>query len=314
MNENLKIYKDLYGNAAKAKDYAQKLFLEKAFENRTEYALPMWLQQDKRDAGESINAWCPYRHDGAFISIGKVKVQRGKYGPSYLISGYEDMEFSEDYMTDVETYDTDAVAAFILEYLDSDMDDKLADLAKSLKGLTSEDDDIIMSKADDLLSGASEPEPSEILQWAKEFVPFSEKKTRKVKVEWDTDGEPNNDLPSIVEIPDSVSDEEISDWLSDHYGFCHKGYEPWSDKIDTLDALKNFVKKNGKKCSDHGFFFSPDKTIVVIRGTTRTIEAIDIDDDGDLYILFVNDTEKYYHYDLENSELESILKSVKRSL
>lgn len=110
------------------------------------------------------------------------------------------------------------MAAFILEYLDSNMDDKLADLAKS------KDKSIMMLKAEDLLSGASEPEPSEILQWAKEFVPFSEKKSRIVKVDWDTDGEAVDILPSIVEIPDSVSDEEISDWLSDHYGFCHKGY------------------------------------------------------------------------------------------
>lgn len=224
MNENLKIYKDLYGNAAKAKVYAQKLFLEKAFENRTEYALPMWLQQDKRDAGETVNAWCPYRHDGAFIGIGKVKVQKGKYGPSYLISGYEDMEYSSEYMEDIETYDTDAVATFILEYLDRNIDSKLSALANCLEGLTWKDEDIIMLKAGDLLSGASDPEPSEILQWAKEFVPFSEKKSRMVKVDWDTDGEPNNDLPSIVKIPDSVSDEEISDWLSDQYGFCHKGY------------------------------------------------------------------------------------------
>lgn len=314
MNENLRIYKDLYDNADKVKAHAKKLFLEKAFENRTEYALPLWLQQDRRDAGEAINAWCPYRHDGAFISIGKVKVQKGKYGPSYLISGYEDMEYSSDYMEDVEAYDTDSVATFIFEYLDSDMDGELATLATELKDLTEDDEDAILEKVDPLLVSSSDIEPSEILKWAKEFVPFSEKKSRMVKVDWDTDGETADNLPSIVEIPDSVSDEEISDWLSDQYGFCHKGYEPWSDKIDTLDALKNFVKKNGKKCSDHGFFFSPDKTIVVIRGTTKTIEAIDIDDDGDLYILFANDTEKYYHYDLENSELESILKSVKRSL
>ena len=41
-------------------------------------------------------------------------------------------------------------------------------------------------------------------------------------------------LPTEVEIPDSLIDEEfdedyyysdISDWLSDEYGFCHFGFE-----------------------------------------------------------------------------------------
>mgnify|MGYP000016931647 CR=1 FL=1 len=41
-------------------------------------------------------------------------------------------------------------------------------------------------------------------------------------IEWDTDGEK-------VDIPDSVyvrvnDDEELSDALSDHFGFCHFGF------------------------------------------------------------------------------------------
>lgn len=33
-------------------------------------------------------------------------------------------------------------------------------------------------------------------------------------------------LPNSVEIPKDMSDEdEISDWLSDEYGFCHAGFE-----------------------------------------------------------------------------------------
>lgn len=51
-------------------------------------------------------------------------------------------------------------------------------------------------------------------------------------IEWDTDGE-DVDLPKDVSIPDSVIDkarensemrEEISDYLSDTYGFTHKGF------------------------------------------------------------------------------------------
>ena len=34
------------------------------------------------------------------------------------------------------------------------------------------------------------------------------------------------DLPSEVELPKDLTDEDdISDWLSDEYGFCHDGFE-----------------------------------------------------------------------------------------
>lgn len=33
-------------------------------------------------------------------------------------------------------------------------------------------------------------------------------------------------LPTEVEIPDDLYDEDdISDWLSDEYGYCHNGFE-----------------------------------------------------------------------------------------
>ena len=33
-------------------------------------------------------------------------------------------------------------------------------------------------------------------------------------------------LPNTVEIPKNLkNDERISDWLSDEYGFCHRGFE-----------------------------------------------------------------------------------------
>ena len=39
-------------------------------------------------------------------------------------------------------------------------------------------------------------------------------------------------LPEEVEIPDSVGtdEDEISDWLSDEYEFCHKGFTLDTDK------------------------------------------------------------------------------------
>lgn len=43
------------------------------------------------------------------------------------------------------------------------------------------------------------------------------------EIEWDTDGE-DAGLPEEVEIPDSVNDEDISDYLSDTYGFLVYSY------------------------------------------------------------------------------------------
>ena len=46
----------------------------------------------------------------------------------------------------------------------------------------------------------------------------------KIKVLWETDGVQVKDLPSVVDVPDNVEPEEISDWLSDRYGFLHNGW------------------------------------------------------------------------------------------
>lgn len=49
---------------------------------------------------------------------------------------------------------------------------------------------------------------------------------RTVGVEWDTDGmDPEElDLPVAVEIPGELDDEDVADYLSDHYGYCVKGW------------------------------------------------------------------------------------------
>ena len=46
-------------------------------------------------------------------------------------------------------------------------------------------------------------------------------------IEWDTDDlDPEDlDLPNEIEIPPGMTDEdEISDYISDMTGFCHKGF------------------------------------------------------------------------------------------
>lgn len=50
---------------------------------------------------------------------------------------------------------------------------------------------------------------------------------RAMNIEWDTDGEDISelDLPDEAEIPDDISEDEIGDWLSDEYGYCHYGYD-----------------------------------------------------------------------------------------
>ena len=56
---------------------------------------------------------------------------------------------------------------------------------------------------------------------------------KAVNIKWDTDGDMEllEELPTEVEIPDYlITDEDdllddVSDWLSDEYGFCHDGFE-----------------------------------------------------------------------------------------
>lgn len=56
-------------------------------------------------------------------------------------------------------------------------------------------------------------------------------------IKWDTDGNSEllDILPKEVVLPNSITDEdEISDWLSDEYGFCHLGFDIASDFTDWL--------------------------------------------------------------------------------
>lgn len=47
---------------------------------------------------------------------------------------------------------------------------------------------------------------------------------KAINIEWDTNGEAV-DLPTEIDIPEGMSDEdEISDYISDMVGFCHKGF------------------------------------------------------------------------------------------
>lgn len=51
---------------------------------------------------------------------------------------------------------------------------------------------------------------------------------KAINIKWETDGDMKllRELPSEMEIPEGVTDEdEISDYLSDETGFCHEGFK-----------------------------------------------------------------------------------------
>lgn len=44
-------------------------------------------------------------------------------------------------------------------------------------------------------------------------------------IEWDKDKDDDTKLPETIEIPEGMIDEEeISDYLSEQTGYCHKGF------------------------------------------------------------------------------------------
>ena len=48
---------------------------------------------------------------------------------------------------------------------------------------------------------------------------------KAIQIEWDVDHiEDLRRLPSEIEIPEGIDEDDISDYLSDKTGYCHKGY------------------------------------------------------------------------------------------
>ena len=50
---------------------------------------------------------------------------------------------------------------------------------------------------------------------------------KAINIIWDVDFEEDlENLPNEIEIPNGMTDEEeISDYITDEIGFCHKGFE-----------------------------------------------------------------------------------------
>ena len=87
--------------------------------------------------------------------------------------------------------------------------DNIADLEEELEAIDNEDYDFILEKYDyDVMKD------------------YLKSRAYAVDIVWDTDGEDEEDLglPSRVEIPFFVDDDEIADFLSDEYGYCVFGF------------------------------------------------------------------------------------------
>ena len=51
-------------------------------------------------------------------------------------------------------------------------------------------------------------------------------KLMATNIKWDMDDDDNTELPETMEIPEDIEDEdEISDYLSEQTGYCHKGFD-----------------------------------------------------------------------------------------
>lgn len=51
-------------------------------------------------------------------------------------------------------------------------------------------------------------------------------KLMATNIKWDMDDDDNTELPETMEIPEDMEDEdEISDYLSEQTGYCHKGFD-----------------------------------------------------------------------------------------
>ena len=90
-----------------------------------------------------------------------------------------------------------------------------------------------------------------------------------VGIEWDTDGE-EVDLPSEVEIPKDVSEEDMADYLSDKYGWCVKslGYITKSERSDS-EYRERAARANRRKNPP------PKVDAYVVNGNTQKIVHTD---------------------------------------
>lgn len=79
---------------------------------------------------------------------------------------------------------------------------------------------------------------------------------KAINIIWDTDEE-NVELPNEIEIPNTMIElDEISDYISNETGFCHKGFELDYNGMEIYcpDCGKEItVKFNTARCDECGW-------------------------------------------------------------
>lgn len=107
-------------------------------------------------------------------------------------------------------------------------------------------------------------------------------------VEWDQDKDDLTEIPTLVEIPDSIlvnnyDVETISEYLSDISGYCHKGfYLSWPDHHDTHEEFcqweieKAHIDGKPEPDFDYRLFYQKGEKVYLVRhyDTLNTKEII----------------------------------------
>lgn len=88
---------------------------------------------------------------------------------------------------------------------------------------------------------------------------------KAIDIIWDVDHEEDRELlPTEIEIPSGMEDEdEISDYLSDATGFCHRGYKLVDEaiqlsKADILKEIKKLTEEDLHEAGDNIGYTMPD--------------------------------------------------------
>lgn len=107
----------------------------------------------------------------------------------------------------------------------------------------------------------SEKTPEEYEQRTKDREKAFQEDTQLVTgIMWDVDSDAEgNALPTEVRVPAGMSEEEISNYLSEEYGFCHEGFVLESD--GQCIGPHGAVRESGDKVlMAHGIAVQPEES------------------------------------------------------
>ena len=118
---------------------------------------------------------------------------------------------------------------------------------------------------------------------------------RALNIKWDIDGNTDvlNELPSEVEIPYGIEEDEICDYLSDEYGYCVFGFD-----IEENDGFKGLFI-DGTRSG-----YAPDqcdKTMTINQLIEKLEELRDYHNAGNCPVFLYNDNGYTYGHINENT-------------